>query len=208
MSKDGYLSAKRALDVVAGASALVVTSPLLVALAVAIKLHDFGPVLFAQERAGKDGRVFRLLKLRTMSLGDSSGEELDTSTWLDGVPDDFVFKTSQSSTHRITGVGRWLRRTSLDELPQLINVVAGDMSLVGPRPEILPIVERYTADQARRLTMKPGITGWAQVTGRDRLDHGHKMAADRYYVEHASMLLDLRILVRTLWVALRGREAY
>ncbi len=208
MSRDTYLAGKRALDLILGTSTLVVASPVLLAVAVAIRLHDSGPAFFTQERAGQGGRVFRLVKLRTMTVGGASEDALDTASWVQGVPDDFVFKTSQSAADRVTPLGRWLRRTSLDELPQLVNVVAGDMSLVGPRPEILPIVEHYSSEQRVRLSVRPGITGWAQVTGRDRLDHGRKMAADRYYVEHASTLLDLRILLRTVWVALRAREAH
>ncbi len=208
MSRNAYLLGKRCVDILLSASALAVLAPTLAVIAIVIRLHEAGPVLFWQPRVGKDGRIFRLAKFRTMSPGLADVGELDTSSWVDGVPDDFVFKTAHSSAHRVTPIGRRLRRTSLDELPQLLNVLAGDMSLVGPRPEIVPIVERYSAEQRQRLSMKPGLTGWAQVTGRDKHDHGHKMAADRYYVQHASMQLDLQILVRTVWVALRGREAY
>lgn len=199
---------KRLLDVVVSAVALVVLSPLFVVVAVAIKLDDAGPVLFRQPRVGLNGRVFDMLKFRTMSPAGPSDAGVDTSSWHDGVPDDFVFKTPDSAVDRVTRVGRVLRRTSLDEVPQLINVLLGDMALVGPRPEIVPIAQRYSAAQAVRLSVKPGITGWAQVMGRARYNHGQKMAADRYYVEHASMRLDAVILLRTLAVALRRDEAY
>lgn len=199
---------KRLMDVVLSALALIVSAPVFVVVAAAIKLDDAGPVFFRQPRAGQGSRVFQMIKFRTMSVADPGGDALDTSTWFGGVPDDFVFKTSESGSDRITRVGRFLRRTSLDEVPQLLNVLTGDMALVGPRPEILPIVERYSSAQAVRLSVKPGLTGWAQVTGRSLHDHGQKMAADRYYVEHASMRLDVYILVRTVWVALRRQEAY
>lgn len=208
MSRWPYLMGKRLLDVVVSALALVVATPVFVVVAVAIKLDDAGPVFFAQLRVGLRGRVFTMLKFRTMSVADARDAVLDTSTWSGGVPDDFVFKTPDSASDRITRVGRVLRRTSLDEVPQLINVLLGDMTLVGPRPEIVPIAERYSTAQAARLSVKPGITGWAQVTGRALYDHGQKMAADRYYVEHASMRLDVMILLRTFAVALRRHEAY
>jgi lipopolysaccharide/colanic/teichoic acid biosynthesis glycosyltransferase len=124
-----------------------------------------------------------------------------------GVPDEFVFKTSGAADARITRVGGWLRRTSLDEVPQFINVLRGEMSLVGPRPELLSIAERYSPEQARRLSVLPGVTGWAQVTGRAAHSHGEKVAADLYYVDHASVAMDLLILGRTIMVPFHGRHA-
>ena len=208
MSGRSYSAAKRVVDAVAAAGALVLLSPVLLVVALAVLLDDGGPVLFRQPRAGQGGEPFPMLKFRTMRVSGEFAGEVDTSGWGDGVPDDFVFKTSGSAQTRVTRVGAWLRRTSLDELPQLFNVLAGQMSLVGPRPEILPIVRHYNADQARRLLVRPGVTGWAQVTGRSSHDHGQKMRADRWYVEHASLSLDLRIILRTLAVALGGKEAY
>lgn len=208
MSGTAYQAAKRGLDVAAATVGLVLTSPLVAVVAVAVKLDDGGPVFFRQPRAGRGGTPFPMLKFRTMSVAGEFAGEVDTSTWADGVPDDFVFKTAASAQARVTRVGAVLRRTSLDELPQLVNVLRGDMSLVGPRPEILPIVRHYSADQARRLLVKPGLTGWAQVTGRSSHDHGQKMAADRWYVENAGLALDVRILVRTLVVALHGRGSF
>lgn len=208
MSSGPYRAGKRLMDVVASALALVVASPLLLVVAVLIKSHDSGPVFFKQPRAGKGGEPFEVIKFRTMSGYDSGTDVLDTSSWVAGVPDDFVFKTSGSGLSRITPVGRWLRRSSLDEAPQFFNVLRGDMALVGPRPEIIPITERYTPVQAKRSSVKPGITGWAQVTGRSVHNHGQKIAADLYYVEHASARLDFWILLRTVWVAVLGREAY
>lgn len=208
MSVQAYSVAKRAIDTLAAGLGLVLLSPLLVVIALAVLLEDGRPVLFRQPRAGLGGHPFPMLKFRTMRVSGEFAGDVDTSAWVDGVPDDFVFKTSGSAQSRVTRVGGLLRRTSLDELPQLLNVLAGQMSLVGPRPEILPIVRHYSAEQARRLLVKPGLTGWAQVTGRSSHDHGEKMRADRWYVDHASLSLDLRIIARTVAVALGGKEAY
>lgn len=208
MSTRSYALAKRSIDASVAGAALVLLSPFLAVVALAILVEDGGPVLFRQPRAGRGGEPFPMLKFRTMRVSGDFAGDVDTSGWTDGVPDEFVFKTSGSAESRVTRVGGWLRRTSIDELPQLANVLRGEMSLVGPRPEILPIVRHYNADQARRLLVKPGLTGWAQVTGRSSHDHGQKMRADRWYVEHASFALDLRILARTLAVALGGKEAY
>jgi lipopolysaccharide/colanic/teichoic acid biosynthesis glycosyltransferase len=159
-----------------------VTSPLLATAAVAIKLDDGGPVFYRQQRVGLHGREFELLKLRTMEVGaESRGAGLAVN---EGDP-------------RITRAGRLLRRLSLDELPQLWNVVRGDMSLIGPRPTLAYQVDRYTPRQRRRLEVKPGITGWAQIHGRARLPWSDRIELDVWYVEHRSPLLDLKILART-----------
>jgi lipopolysaccharide/colanic/teichoic acid biosynthesis glycosyltransferase len=173
---------KRALDVVLAACTLVLVSPILGLAAVAIKVEDRGPVLFRQSRVGYRGREFGILKLRTMVLGaESQGAGLAVN---EGDP-------------RITRVGRALRRLSIDELPQLWNVLAGDMSLVGPRPTVRWQVERYTERQRRRLDVRPGITGWAQVHGRAALPWDERIELDVWYVDHRSLWLDLRILART-----------
>jgi lipopolysaccharide/colanic/teichoic acid biosynthesis glycosyltransferase len=172
----------RAADVAASSLALFLVSPLLAGSAVAIKLEDGGPVLYRQRRVGKDGIEFELLKLRTMVVGaEKLGAGLAVN---EGDP-------------RITRVGRLLRRLSLDELPQLWNVVRGDMSLIGPRPTLAYQVERYTARQRRRLEVKPGITGWAQVHGRAALPWEERIELDVWYVENRSPLLDLKILAKT-----------
>ena len=185
--------AKRALDVAGAALGLVMTAPVLAAAAAAVKLEDGGPVLFRQERVGRDGRPFRITKLRTMV---PEADRLATTHALDeGDP-------------RITRVGTWLRRTSLDELPELWNVLLGDMSLVGPRPTLAYQVERYTDHQRRRLEVRPGITGWAQVRGRASLPWPERIELDVWYVDHASLALDLRILAATVRVLLRGEGVY
>ncbi|HKH30248.1 MAG TPA: sugar transferase [Gaiellaceae bacterium] len=172
----------RALDVAGASVGLVLASPFLAASALAIKLEDGGPVLYRQRRIGKDGEDFELLKLRTMVVG----AERQGAGWAvnEGDP-------------RITRAGRVLRRLSLDELPQLWNVVRGDMSLIGPRPTLRYQVEKYTDRQRRRLDVKPGITGWAQIHGRAALPWEERIELDVWYVEHRSALLDVKILLRT-----------
>jgi len=160
----------------------VVSAPLLGLAAIAIKLEDGGPVLYRQERVGKDGVDFELLKLRTMVV---DAERLGAGYAVDrGDP-------------RITGVGRVLRKLSLDELPQLWNVVRGEMSVIGPRPTLRYQVERYDERQRRRLEVKPGLTGWAQIHGRATLPWAERIELDVWYVEHRTPRLDLRILART-----------
>jgi lipopolysaccharide/colanic/teichoic acid biosynthesis glycosyltransferase len=172
----------RAVDVTLAGAALAVTSPLLAVAALAIKLDDGGPVLYRQTRVGKDGSDFELLKLRTMVVGaETRGAGLAVD---EGDP-------------RITRVGRVLRRLSLDELPQLWNVVRGEMSMIGPRPTLRYQVERYDERQRRRLDVRPGITGWAQVHGRAALPWAERIELDVWYVEHRSPALDLKILLRT-----------
>jgi lipopolysaccharide/colanic/teichoic acid biosynthesis glycosyltransferase len=172
----------RALDVAGASVALALASPVLAVAALAIKLEDGGPVLYHQRRVGRRGDEFELLKLRTMVVGAES----QGAGWAvnEGDP-------------RITRVGRVLRRLSLDELPQLWNVVRGEMSLIGPRPTLAYQVERYTPRQRRRLDVKPGITGWAQIHGRARLPWEDRIELDVWYVEHRSPWVDVKILLRT-----------
>ena len=172
----------RALDVALAGIGLAVASPLLAAAALAVKLEDGGPVLFRQTRVGKDGGDFELLKLRTMVVDaerQGAGFAVDR-----GDP-------------RITRIGRVLRRTSIDELPQLWNVVRGDMSVIGPRPTLRYQVERYSERQRRRLDVRPGLTGWAQIHGRATLPWEERIELDVWYVEHRSARVDLKILLRT-----------
>jgi lipopolysaccharide/colanic/teichoic acid biosynthesis glycosyltransferase len=172
----------RAADLVVGGCAIVVAAPLLALAALAIKIEDGGAVFYAQRRVGKDGDDFELLKLRTMV---PHAERLGAGYAVDeGDP-------------RITRVGRVLRKLSLDELPQLWNVVRGDMSVIGPRPTLRYQVERYDQRQRRRLDVKPGITGWAQIHGRATLPWPERIELDVWYVEHRSPRLDLAILART-----------
>ena len=160
----------------------MLASPVLGVAALAVKLGDRGPVLFRQMRVGKDGSEFELLKLRTMVVGAES------------IGAGYAVNEGDA---RITRTGRILRRLSLDELPQLWNVVRGDMSMIGPRPTLRYQVERYDDRQRRRLDVKPGITGWAQVHGRAALPWAERIELDVFYVEHRSPLLDLKILLKT-----------
>jgi len=179
----------RAADVVIAGGALLVASPALALAALATKLEDGGPVLYRQTRVGKDGADFELLKLRTMVVGaEAMGAGLAVNR---GDP-------------RITRTGRLLRKLSLDELPQLWNVVRGEMSVIGPRPTLRYQVEQYDERQRHRLDVRPGITGWAQVNGRASLPWAERIELDVWYVEHRSPLLDLRILARTPLALFRG----
>ena len=172
----------RAADVALAGAGLVLAAPVLAVAAAAVKLTDGGPVLYRQRRVGKDGAEFELLKLRTMVVGaERQGAGPAVAR---GDP-------------RITRAGRLLRLLSIDELPQLWNVVRGEMSVIGPRPTLAYQVERYTPRQRRRLEVKPGITGWAQVNGRAALPWEDRIELDVWYVEHRSPLVDLRILLRT-----------
>ncbi|HZG48077.1 MAG TPA: sugar transferase [Thermoleophilaceae bacterium] len=183
----------RALDAAIAAVALALSAPLLALAALAIKLESRGPVFYRQRRVGKDGRPFELWKLRTMVRGaESAGAGIYV---LEGDP-------------RITRVGRLLRRYSLDELPNLVNVLRGEMAIVGPRPTVQEQVDRYTERQRRRLEVKPGITGWAQVNGRTSLPWPERIELDVWYVEHRSLGLDLRILARTARMLATGHGLY
>jgi lipopolysaccharide/colanic/teichoic acid biosynthesis glycosyltransferase len=178
----GAARVNRALDVAIAGTGLVLTSPLLGLAALAIKLEDGGPVLYRQTRVGKDGVDFEILKLRSMVVGaERTGAGLAVNV----------------GDARITRVGRLIRRTSIDELPQLWNVVRGQMSVIGPRPTVRAQVDRYTPHQRRRLEVRPGLTGWAQVHGRAALPWAERIELDVWYVDHRSASVDLRILLRT-----------
>ncbi|MCD9622748.1 sugar transferase [Rhabdothermincola salaria] len=173
-------------DVVVAATALVVLWPVVAVVAVLVRLRLGSPVLFRQRRLGRMGRPFELVKFRTMT--DARG------------PDGSLLPDAE----RLTGLGRVLRRTSLDELPELVNVLRGEMSLVGPRPLPERYLERYSPEERRRHLVRPGITGWAQVQGRNALDWNERLAADVWYVDNRSFRLDLKILARTVAVVLHG----
>lgn len=172
---------KRALDMAVALSGLLVSSPLLLVVAIVVRIGLGSPVLFRQDRPGLRGRPFRILKFRTMTDGrDAQGQLL---------PDG----------QRLTRLGRFLRSTSLDEMPELWNVLRGDMSLVGPRPLLTAYLDRFTPEQARRHEVRPGITGWAQVNGRNAQSWDDRFRMDTWYVDNLGLLLDLRILAITAW---------
>jgi lipopolysaccharide/colanic/teichoic acid biosynthesis glycosyltransferase len=183
----------RVADIAIATLGLIVASPVLLIAAIAIKLDSRGPVLYRSRRVGIDGREFELLKLRTMHTGnDPVG--VGTPVYVDDP--------------RVTRAGRLLRRLSLDELPNLINVLRGELAIVGPRPTLLAQVEAYTPHQRRRLEVKPGLTGWAQVNGRAGIPWDERIELDVWYVEHRSLGLDLRILARTFRLLITGHGLY
>ncbi len=173
---------RRLVDIIISALALLLSAPVLLGAMAAIRLESPGRVIYRQRRVGKDGRPFDVLKLRTM---------------VDGAEHMGAGLAVNAGDSRITRVGGLLRRASLDELPNLVNVLRGDMSLIGPRPTLPAQVEQYTARQRRRLAVKPGLTGWAQVNGRAALPWPERIELDLYYIEHRSLALDLKILSRT-----------
>lgn len=174
---------RRAVDALVAAAALTVLSPVLAAVAIAIRMCDGRPVLFRQWRSGEGGRPFQLVKFRTMRVSDHTGPDQD----------------AQRTTH----LGRFLRATSLDELPELVNVVRGEMALVGPRPLPVAYLDRYDDQQARRLEVRPGVTGWAQVNGRNDTTWDERFTMDAEYVQRRSLALDVRIIARTVGQVLR-----
>ena len=194
---------KRVFDLVLGGLGLVLTMPLMALAALAIILEDGRPVIFRQKRVGENGRIFDMLKFRTMVR---NAEELRSLVEQQDENGNLIHKTKNDP--RVTRVGKLLRRLSLDELPQLFNIVGGTMSLVGPRPEMPYLVEKYQPWQRKRFAVPPGLTGWWQVNGRsDRPMHLHT-EFDLYYIQNYSIWLDIQIIVRTVWVVLIGRGSY
>ena len=184
---------RRAVDILVSASVLLLTSPLLALAVIAIRIESAGHPIYSQRRVGLDGEAFDVLKLRTM---------------VDGAEHIGAGLAVNANDSRITRVGAFLRRTSLDELPNLLNVLRGEMSLIGPRPTLPVQVEQYTPRQRGRLQIKPGITGWAQVNGRTSLPWSERIELDLYYIANRSLSLDLRILWRTAAIVLGGADLY
>ncbi len=176
---------KRLLDVTGALVGLILLSPVLFIISLLIRFRMGSPILFRQQRPGLHGKLFTMLKFRTMT------DQKDT------------FGNLLPDADRLVPLGKFLRRTSLDELPELINVLRGEMSLVGPRPLLMRYLERYTAEQSRRHNVRPGITGWAQINGRNAISWEEKFRLDIWYVEHYSIGLDFKILVLTVWKVLK-----
>ncbi len=181
-----YKYIKRAMDFLVAVILLTVLSPLMLLAATLIAVNRDGPILFKQKRPGKDGKIFTVYKFRTMStaLIDRNGKEL-------------------SDFERMTKIGKILRKTSIDELPQLFNIIKGDMSFIGPRPLLTEYLGLYSPEQMRRHEVLPGISGWAQVNGRNTLTWEQKFAYDIYYVDHYSFLMDMKIFFKTVENVLR-----
>jgi lipopolysaccharide/colanic/teichoic acid biosynthesis glycosyltransferase len=184
---------RRTIDIVFGMLALIAAAPVIAVAMLAIRLESRGHPIYRQRRVGKDGQEFDLLKLRTM---------------VDGAEHVGAGLAINENDPRVTRVGAFLRRTSLDELPNLLGVVRGELSFIGPRPTIPVQVARYTERQRGRLAIRPGITGWAQVNGRASLPWSERIELDLYYIEHRSLALDLRILWRTVSIVLGGSDLY
>ena len=182
---------KRFIDVTVSGLSLILLFPIFLIIAVLIKIDSRGPILFTQKRVGEKGRVFRIFKFRTMLT-------FEDSFYPDGSPIE--------NYDRITKIGEILRKTSIDELPQLINIFIGDMSIVGPRPTLLYQVEKYDEYQARRLDVKPGLTGLAQVNGRNSLSWEQKIQYDIDYVNNITFLNDLKIILKTFVVVFKSKE--
>jgi lipopolysaccharide/colanic/teichoic acid biosynthesis glycosyltransferase len=194
---------KHLFDLFFGLVALILALPLMALSVLMVYLEDGLPVIFCQTRVGKDGRLFVMFKIRTMV---KNAEQLQSQVEKRDSDGNLIHKMKDDP--RVTRVGRVLRRFSLDELPQLFNVLSGTMSLVGPRPEIPSLAERYEPWQRQRLDVLPGMTGWWQINGRsDKPMHLHT-EDDLYYIQNHSMWLDLQIIVRTIWIVLSGKGAY
>ncbi|KAA0944383.1 sugar transferase [Sporosarcina sp. ANT_H38] len=201
----GYRLWKRLLDIVVSLSVLLCCLPLLIALAALIIIFSGRPALFIQTRTGTNNKRFRMFKFRTMTVSRHN-EKRHTYNWDEGVPDSFQFKTESDTA--VTPIGKFLRKYSLDELPQLLNVLVGHMSLVGPRPEMTSITNLYNSHQVQRLLVKPGITGYAQINGRSEINHGKKVEYDLYYVKNCSLLFDMKIIAATIIYVIRAKGAY
>ena len=190
----GYLVFKRAMDIVVAGIGLIITSPILLLTAILIKIDSPGKVLFMQERLGKDGRVFKIVKFRSMCTG---AEHTGSGVY------------SGKNDSRVTRVGKIIRATSIDELPQLYNILKGDMSLIGPRPPLTYhpwTIDKYTQEQLHMFDVRPGLTGWAQIHGRKSVEWNKRIELNVWYVRHISFLLDLKIFLMTFLKVLRNAD--
>jgi len=196
---------KRAADIIASTLLLILCIPLLLFFAIILFLLSGRPILFTQIRTGLHNKPFLIWKFRTMN---TTKQEMKSHQydWKNEVPTDFSF-TKPIHLH-VTRIGKIYRKFSIDEIPQLWNVLKGDMSFVGPRPEIIEITNHYSEEQKKRLRVRPGITGYAQVNGRSEISHGKKMELDQYYVDNYSFALDVKIIASTILIVIRGKGAH
>lgn len=198
-----YFTSKRIFDVCISLIALVITLPITLVTSIFIYLEDRGPILYTQDRIGKNGRTFKIYKFRSMCVdADSKKNDLITMNEVKGA----MFKIS--SDPRVTKVGFFIRRHSIDELPQLFNVLRGDMSLVGPRPPLPEEVEKYTDYDKKRLVVKPGCTGLWQISGRNSLDFNEMVDLDIKYIRNAGLFLDIEICFMTIWIMIIPNDAF
>ncbi|MEK3978643.1 sugar transferase [Psychrobacillus sp. FSL K6-2836] len=197
---------KRVFDILFSIAVIIMVSPILIIVAMLVKLEDGGPILFKQLRAGKNGTPFYIFKFRSMKMLKHQKKNIENPyNWPNRVPDDFVFKTTNGENSNVTKIGMFIRKFSLDELPQFFNVLKGEMSIVGPRPEIIEITNCYDDHQSQRLLVKPGITGWAQVNGRSDMNHGRKVELDLYYVQNIGFSQDIKIVLMTMTQTVFGK---
>lgn len=189
-----YFGVKRFFDIILSLLGLIILSPILLITAIAIKIESKGPVIFKQERIGKNGKVFKIYKFRSMVVG---AEKMGTGVY------------SKKGDSRVTKVGKFIRMTSIDELPQLVNIIKGEMSIIGPRPVLTYHpwkYEEYTEEQLKRFDVRPGITGWAQIHGRKDVEWNNRIKMDIYYVENISLKLDLKIFLKTIYEVLSMKD--
>jgi lipopolysaccharide/colanic/teichoic acid biosynthesis glycosyltransferase len=196
---------KRCFDVCVSLFLLLIIFPLYPIIALLLLFSSGRPLLFTQTRTGQSNEPFQIIKFRTMKHNNIKVKKSQYE-WYDCVPDDFIFKSAHNL--EVTKIGMLLRRSSIDEIPQLFNVLRGEMSLIGPRPEVPEITRWYNEKQRKRLLLKPGLTGWAQVNGRADSCHGHKIEHDLFYIEHCSFKLDLKIFILTIVAIFKGKGAY
>lgn len=200
-----YFLCKRIIDFVVSFILLLCLSPFLLLFSIGILFFSGRPIFFKQSRTGKHNQPFTIWKFRTMQKCPNP-EKAHNYQWSDGVPNDFLFETP--TQQKVTKIGRIYRKLSIDELPQLFNVLRGDMSLIGPRPEILQITQLYSHYQAMRLKVRPGMTGYAQINGRSVINHGMKIEYDLYYIENQTFGLDVKIFFKTIGLVIRGKGAW
>ena len=196
---------KRIVDIVGSVSLIIFFVPIILTFSIILLIFSGRPILFKQMRSGMNNTPFTIWKFRTMQM-ESEESSSHQYEWQNEVPDDFSFAKPEHL--KVTALGKIYRKYSIDEIPQLWNVLKGDMSFVGPRPELVEITNHYSKEQKKRLTVKPGITGYAQVHGRSNNTHGKKIAHDLYYVQNCSFLLDLKIVIRTIVIVITGKGAY
>lgn len=196
---------KRIVDVIGSFTLLILFIPAILFFSIILFLFSGGPIFYRQTRSGLNNSHFKIWKFRTMQSTeeDSSSHQYE---WQNEVPQNFAFEKPPHLS--ISKLGKIYRKYSIDEIPQLWNVLKGDMSFVGPRPEMIEITYHYSVEQKKRLLVKPGITGYAQVHGRSTITHGEKVARDLYYVKHCSFLLDVKIILRTVLIVFTGKGAY
>lgn len=198
-----YLLIKRVFDIIIGLVGIIISLPVTVPTAIAIKLEDGGPIFYTQTRVGINGKHFSIFKFRSMIVNaDKKKKDLKESNEIDGA----MFKMTEDP--RVTKVGKFIRKHSIDELPQLLNVFLGDMALVGPRPPLPEEVAKYTKHDLKRLLVKPGCTGLWQVSGRNSLSFSEMVNLDLRYIHHAGLLLDTKICIKTVWIMICPNDAY